>query len=216
VAKLSNGAEVMAEKVLVSVGRKPNSAGIGLEDVPVEIDARGFIVANDYLETNVPDVYAIGDVNGGLMLAHVASHEALVAVDNCLGLRRKRDLRFVPSCTYSHPEVASVGLNEEQALESGHRPIMGTYRFAALGKAVAMGDDVGYVQIVADEDTDLILGASMMGPRVTDLIHEIALAVQNKLTVSQLGECIHAHPTLAEAVMEAAHDVHRESVHVAR
>ena len=154
------------------------------------------------------------------MLAHVASHEAFVAVDNCLAARpedrRMRDLRSTPSCTYSHPEVASVGLNEEQAAEKGYQPVTGTYRFPALGKAIALGEGVGYVQIIADKETDLVLGASMMGPRVTDVIHEIGLAVQNGLTVAQLGNTIHAHPSLAEAVMEAAHDVHGESVHVAK
>jgi dihydrolipoyl dehydrogenase len=216
VAKLSDGAEVTAEKVLVSVGRRPNSAGLGLEDVGVEVDRRGFVVVDDYLETALPGVYAVGDVNGGIMLAHVASHEAFVAVDNCLGAGRKRDLRSTPSCTYSHPEVASVGLTEEQAIENGYQPVTGTYRFPALGKAIAMGEGVGYVQLVADKETDVLLGANMMGPHVTDVIHEIALAVQNGLTAAQVGETIHAHPTIAEAVMEAAHDVHGESVHTAQ
>ncbi len=216
VAKLSNGSEIAAEKLMVSVGRKPNSAALGLEAVGVETDGRGFIVVNDYLETTAPDIYAIGDVNGGLMLAHVASHEAFVAVDNCLGARRARDLRFTPSCTYSSPEVASVGLTEEQAAESGYQPITGTYRFAALGKAIAMGEDVGYVQLTADKETDLLLGANMMGPHVVDVIHEVAVALQNGMTVTKLGETIHAHPTIAEAVMEAAHDVHGECIHIAR
>ncbi len=216
VAKLSDGSEVTTEKVLVSVGRKPNTVDLGLEAAGVETDGRGYVVVNDYLETTAPGVYAIGDVNGGQMLAHVASYEAFVAVDNCLGERRLRDLRSTPSCTYSDPEVASVGLNEEQALENGYQPVTGTYRFAALGKALAMGEDTGYVQLVADKETDYILGASMMGPRVSDVIHEVALAVQNRLTVAQLAECIHGHPTIAEAVMEAAHDVHGESVHVAQ
>ncbi len=220
VARLADGSEVRAEKVLVSVGRKPNTAGLGLEAVGVQTDPRGYITVNEYLETTTPGIYAIGDVNGGIMLAHVASHEAFVAVDNCLaaGLedRRQRDLRSTPSCTYSHPEVASVGLNEERAAEQGFQPITGTYRFPALGKAIAMGEDVGYVQLVVDKETDTILGASMMGPHVTDVIHEVAIAVQNRLSVTQLGETIHAHPTIAEAVMEAAHDVHGESVHVAK
>jgi dihydrolipoamide dehydrogenase len=216
VAKLSDGSEVAAEKVLVSVGRRPNSSGLDLEQAGVQADARGFITVNERLETSVPGVYAIGDVNGGIMLAHVASHEALVAAENCLGGRRQRDLRFVPSCTYSHPEVASVGLSEEQAANQGYEAVTGTYRFPGLGKAIAIGEEVGYVQLVADRKTDLLLGASMMGPHVTDLVHEVAVALQNGLTVGQLGGTIHAHPTLAEAVMEAAHDVHGGSVHVAR
>jgi dihydrolipoamide dehydrogenase len=216
VAKLSDGTEVRAEKLLVSVGRRPNSKGIGLEEAGVETDGRGFVVVNDYLETNVPGVYAIGDLNGGMMLAHVASHEAFVAVDNALGERRMRDLRFTPSCTYTHPEVASVGLSEEQATENGYEPVTGSYRFSALGKAIAMGEEAGYVQLIADKKTDLLLGANMMGPHVTDVIHEIAVALQAGMTVTKVGETIHAHPTLAEAVMEAAHDVHGESVHIAR
>jgi dihydrolipoamide dehydrogenase len=109
-----------------------------------------------------------------------------------------------------------VGLNEEHALDYGYQPVTGTYRFAALGKALALGESAGYVQLVADGDTDLLLGASIMGPHATDVIHEIALAIQTGLTAKQLGETIHAHPTIAEAIMEAAHDLHGESVHVAR
>ncbi len=215
-AQLSDGQELTFAKILVSVGRRPNTSDIGLDVAEVELDDRGYVIVNDYLETNVPGIYAIGDVNGGLLLAHVASYEAWVAVDNCLGARRARDLRVVPSCTYSFPEVASVGLSEDRARERGYEPVTGTYRFAALGKALAMGEDTGYVQLVADRDTDLLLGASMMGPHVTDVIHEVALAVKNGLTVGQLGSTIHAHPTIAEALMEAAHDVHSESVHVER
>jgi dihydrolipoamide dehydrogenase len=215
-AKLSDGSEVTTDKILVSVGRKPNSAGIGLETVGAEVDPRGYIVVNDYLETTAPGVYAIGDVNGGMMLAHVASYEAFVAVDNCLGKRRARDLRSTPSCTYCTPEVASVGLKEDQAVESGYQPVTGTYRYAALGKAMAIGEETGYVQLVADKETDLLLGASIMGAHATDIIHEVAVAIQTGLTASQVGETIHAHPTIAEAIMEAAHDVHGESVHIAR
>jgi dihydrolipoamide dehydrogenase len=219
-AKLSDGSEITASKVLVSVGRKPNSAGIGLETVGVDVDARGYIVVNDYLETTAPNVYAIGDVNGGILLAHVASYEAFVAVDNALagdpGTRRARDLRSTPSCTYSHPEVASVGLSEDQATESGFTPVTGTYRFAALGKTMAMGEETGYVTLIADKETDVVLGASMMGAHVTDIVHEVAVAVQNGLTVKQLGDTIHAHPSVAEALMEAAHDVHGECVHIAK
>jgi dihydrolipoamide dehydrogenase len=219
-SRLSDGSEITAEKILVSVGRTPNTAGRGLETADIAVDSRGYVVVDDYLQTTSPSVYAIGDVNGGQMLAHVASYEAFVAVDNCLAAspeqRRKRDLRSTPSCTYSTPEVASVGLSEEQARDHGYEPVTGTYRFAALGKAMAMGEETGYVQLVADRQTGLLLGASMMGAHVTDVIHEVAVAVQNGLTVHQVGETIHAHPTIAEAVMEAAHNVHGESVHIAR
>jgi dihydrolipoamide dehydrogenase len=219
VARLSDGSEITAEKVLVSVGRTPNSADLGLDAVGVETDRRGYVVVDEELQTTVPGIYAIGDVNGGMMLAHVASYEALVAVDNCLAVdpaaRRTRDLRSTPSCTYSYPEVASVGMSEEQAVESGYQPVSGTYRLAALGKALAMGEDAGYVTVTADKETGLVLGASMMGAHVTDVIHEVAVAVHSGLTVEQLGQTIHAHPTIAEAVMEATHDVHGESVHIA-
>jgi len=214
--RLSDGQELTVTKILVSVGRRPNTRDIGLEAAGVEADERGYVIVNEFLETSTPGVYAIGDVNGGLLLAHVASYEAWVAAENCLGARRARDLRVVPSCTYSFPEVASVGLNEDRAAEAGYEPVTGTFRFGALGKALAMGEDVGFVQLVADKGSDLLLGASMMGPHVTDVIHEVAVAVRNGLTVRQLGGTIHAHPTIAEAIMEAAHDVHAESVHVAR
>jgi len=216
VAELSDGMEVTAEKMLVSIGRRPNTDDLGLETVGVQTDARGYIVVDEYLETTAPGVFAIGDANGGLLLAHVASYEAWVAVDNCLGNRRPRDLSVVPSGTFSIPEVASVGLTQDEAVELGFEAVTGTYRFASLAKSLALGEAVGYVQLVVDKKTDLLLGANMMGPHVTDLLHEVALAMQNGLTARQLGATIHAHPTVAEAVMEAAHDVHGESVHVSR
>ena len=214
-AVLTGGEQVTAERMLVSIGRRPNTEDIGLEAVGVEVDARGYIVVNDKLETTAAGFYAIGDANGGILLAHVASHEGLVAAENCLGGSRERELDLVPSATYTMPEVASIGLTEDQALEQGLKPVTGTFRFGSLGKAMALGETVGYVQIVADHDTDLVLGANMMGPHVTDLIHEVALAMRHRITARQLGDTIHAHPTMAEAVMEAAHDAHGESVHVA-
>ena len=214
-AKLDNGETITASKMLVSIGRSPNSKGIGLETVGVETDGRGYVVVNDKLETNVPDIYAIGDVNGGILLAHVASYEGLVAVENCLGGSKERDLKAVPSCVYTLPEIASIGLNEDQARDEGYEPVTGTFRMGALGKALAIGESQGYIQIVADHKTDRILGANMMGPHVTDLIHEIGLAINAGLTAKEVGETIHAHPTVAEAVMEALHDVHGEAVHVA-
>lgn len=214
-ANIEGGRQITAEKMLVSIGRQPNSKGIGLETVGVETDGRGYIVVNDKLETSAPNIYAIGDINGGIMLAHVASYEGLVAVENCLGGSVERDLKVVPSCIYTLPEIASIGLTEIQAKDEGFEPITGTFRLGASGKALAIGEAVGYIQIIADRNTDKVLGANMMGPHVTDLIHEIAVAVKNGLTVRQIGDTIHAHPTIGEALMEAAHDVHGESVHVA-
>ncbi len=214
-ANIEGGPQITAEKMLVSIGRQPNSQGIGLETVGVETDGRGYIVVNDKLETSAPNVYAIGDVNGGILLAHVASYEGLVAVENCLGGDVQRELKVVPSCVYTLPEIASIGLTEDQAKDEGYEPITGTFRLGAAGKALAIGEAVGYIQIVADRNTDKVLGANMMGPHVTDLIHEIAVAIKNDLTVKQIGDTIHAHPTIGEALMEAAHDVHGESIHVA-
>jgi dihydrolipoamide dehydrogenase len=214
-ANIEGGQQITAEKMLVSIGRQPNSKDIGLETVGVETDGRGYIVVNDKLETSAPNVYAIGDVNGGILLAHVASYEGLVAVENCLGGDVKRELKVVPSCIYTLPEIASIGLTEDQARDEGYEPVTGTFRLGAAGKALAIGEAVGYIQIVADRTTDKVLGANMMGPHVTDLIHEIAVAIKNDLTVRQIGDTIHAHPTIGEALMEAAHDVHGESVHVA-
>jgi len=213
-ANIEGGPQITAEKMLVSIGRQPNSAGIGLETVGVETDGRGYIVVNDNLETSAQNIYAIGDVNGGILLAHVASYEGLVAVENCLGGDVKRELKVVPSCIYTFPEIASIGLTEDQARDEGYEPVTGTFRLGSSGKALAIGEAVGYIQIVADHNTDKVLGANMMGPHVTDLIHEIGVAIKNDLTVKQIGDTIHAHPTIGEALMEAAHDVHGESVHV--
>ncbi len=212
---LEGGRTLTAEKMLVAVGRQPNTAGIGLETVGVAVDERGYILVNERLETSVPGIYAIGDVTGGFLLAHVASHEGLVAADNILGGNRERDLRYVPMCVYGLPELARVGLTEDDARDEGFRPVTGTFRFGALGKALALGEGQGYVQLVADHDTDRLLGAVMMGPHVTDVIHEVAVALEAGMSARRFGRIVHAHPTIAEAVMEAAQDVNGESVHVA-
>lgn len=212
---LEGGRTLTAEKMLVAVGRQPNTRDIGLETVGVAVDERGYIVVNERMETSVAGIYAIGDVTGGYLLAHVASHEGLVAVDNILGRERERNLRYVPMCVYALPEIARVGLTEDEARDEGFRPVTGTFRFGALGKALALGEGQGYVQLVADHDTDQLLGAVMMGPHVTDVIHEVAVALEAGMTARRFGEVVHAHPTIAEATMEAAHDVHGESVHVA-
>ncbi len=215
-ANVEGGEQITAEKMLVSIGRTPNSKNIGLEVLGIETDQRGYILVNEKLETAAANVYCVGDVNGGIQLAHVASHEGLVAVENCMGGDVKRDLRAVPSCIYTMPEIASIGLTEDQAKDEGFKPVTGSFRMAGLGKALAIGEDQGYIQIVADEDTDRVLGANMMGAHVTDLIHEIGLAIEQELKVEDIINMIHAHPTIAEGVLEAAEDVHGEAIHFFR
>jgi dihydrolipoamide dehydrogenase len=213
-ATLSNGQEIRAAQVLVSVGRSLNSEAIGLEVAGVEKGTRGEIVVNEMMETSLPGVYAIGDVTGKMMLAHVASRQGIVAVDNALGGSSRMDYGVVPAGIFTRPEVGSVGLREKQALEQGIRHKAGRFQYRGLGKAHAMGEITGMVKIVADEATDRVLGVHICGAHATDLIHEGALAIRMGCTAAQLGSMIHAHPTLAEALMEAAEDVHALAIHV--
>ena len=214
--ELTGGELVTCEKLLVSIGRSPNTPDLRLETAGVEVDGRGFIKVDENLRTTATGVYAIGDVTGGMLLAHVATHDGIMAAENCLGGTRVRDLHLVPRCIYTSPEVAAVGLSEDQAREEGREPITGTFRMGALGKALAMGESQGFIQVVADQRTDEILGASMIGPHVADVVHEVAAAMRAGLKTRELADMIHAHPTISEALMEAAADVHGESIHVAR
>jgi dihydrolipoamide dehydrogenase len=214
VATLSGGREITAEMVLVSIGRAMNSEDLGLDDVGVAVGKRGEIVADDKMETTVPGIYAVGDVTGTIMLAHVASHQGLVAVDNALGGNSRMDYAVVPSGIFTMPEIGSVGLREKQAVEKGLTCRIGRFPYRALGKAHAMGEITGMVKIIADEATDKVLGVHICGAHATDMVHEGALAIRMGATSQQLGAMIHAHPTLAEAIMEAAEDVHKMAVHV--
>ncbi len=213
VAKLSNNTEVKTERILVSIGRSMNSENLGLDDAGIVIGKRGEIMVNDKMETNVPGIYAIGDVTGNMMLAHVASHQGLAAVDNALGGDSRMDYNVVPAGIFTMPEIGSVGLREQQAIEKGIKYRVGRFPFRGLGKAHAMGEIVGMVKIIADEATDKVIGVHICGAHATDLIHEGALAMQMGTTSKQLGDMIHAHPTLSEALMEAAEDVHKMAIH---
>ena len=203
---------VEADLVLMATGRVPYTDGLGLDTVGIEMDRR-FVKANAKLETNIPGIYAIGDLIGGLQLAHKASAEGKVAVANALGHNEEMDYRAVPACVYTHPETASVGLNEAEAAKQGINVKVGRFPFRALGKALAIGERNGFVKIVADANSGIVLGAQMIGPRVTDLIAEAALAVQMKLTAKQLADTIHAHPTLAEPTQEAAEEILGLGIH---
>jgi dihydrolipoamide dehydrogenase len=213
--KLSSGDELEAEKLLVSIGRKFNSAGLGLEELGVEMDDRGRIMVNERMETNVPDVYAIGDVVGGILLAHTATFEGLVAAENATRGDAAIDYSVVPACIFTTPEIGSVGLNSDKAAEQGIEVNVSRFSFGALGKALAMGEDYGFVQLVIDAKTDKVLGAQVMGPHASDLVHEVAVAIKMGATAEDIASTIHAHPSLPEAIMEAAEASHGKAIHVA-
>lgn len=219
-ATLKDGTGVTVEKLLVSVGRSFNSQGIGLEKVGVHLGARGEIMVNDRLETNIPGVYAIGDVVGRSMLAHVASAQGKVAVDNILGRPRTMAYDAVPAGIFTLPEIGRVGLTEQQARErtqaSGGDIKVGRFRYAGIGKSHAVGDTTGMFKIIADARTGAILGVHIVGAHAADLIHEATLAMHLGATASQVAETIHAHPTLSEGFMEAAEDVEGLAIHLAR
>ncbi len=212
-ATLSDGKTIDAEKVLVSIGRSVNSKNIGLENVGVNTDKRGEIFVNEKMQTNVEGIYAIGDVVGGIMLAHLASKQGLVAAENATGGNAAIRYDVVPAAIFTSPEIASVGLREHQVKEKNIKYKVGRFQFRALGKAHAMGEISGLFKIISDEETDKILGAHIIGPHASDLIHEVAVAMEGGLTVNAIAHTIHAHPTLAEGVMETAEDVHGMAVH---
>ncbi len=213
---LSNGQEIKTEQVLISIGRSLNSESIGLETAGVSRGSRGEIVVNERMETSIPGIYAIGDVTGKILLAHVASHQGLVAAENALGGGSVMDYSTVPSAIFTMPEIGSVGLREKQAVERGLKYRVGRFQFRGLGKAHAMGEITGIVKVVSDADTDRILGVHICGAHATDLVHEGVLALKMGATARELGNMIHAHPTMAEAVMEAAEDIHGLSIHTLR
>jgi len=213
--KLSSGDELSAEKLLVSIGRKFNSAGLGLEDLGVEMDKRGCIIVDETMATNVDDIYAVGDVVGGILLAHTATFEGLVAAENATGGNATMKYDVVPACIFTTPEIGSVGLNTDRATEQGIEVTVSRFSFGALGKALAMGEDYGFVQLVIDAKTDKVLGAQIMGPHASDLVHEIAVAMHMGAKSADIANTIHAHPSLPEAIMEAAEAAHGKAIHVA-
>jgi dihydrolipoamide dehydrogenase len=212
--ELSSGDVLDAERLLVSIGRSFNSAGLGLENLGVGLDDRGRILVNEKMETNVSGIYAIGDVVGGMMLAHVATFEGLVAAENATGGSSKMDYRALPTCIYTRPEIGSVGLNTDKAAEEGIEVEVSRFSFGALGKALAMGEDRGFVQLVIDPETDKLLGAQIFGPHASDLIAEVTVAMKLGATADDIATTMHAHPSLPEAIMEAAEAVSGRAIHI--
>jgi dihydrolipoamide dehydrogenase len=200
------------DKVLVAVGRRSVSSGLGLEEVGVTTD-RGRILVNDRLQTNVPGIYAIGDVVGGMLLAHKASEEGVVAAENCMGHESRMVYTRIPAAVYASPEVATVGLSEDEVKKQGIEYKVGKFFFRANGKALSLGEGEGMVKIIADAKYGEVLGCHMIGPHVTDLIHEIVIGMEAEATVEMIGRAVHAHPTLSEVVKEAALDAIGQSLH---
>jgi dihydrolipoamide dehydrogenase len=209
---------IEADMVLVAVGVAPNTEGIGLEAAGVQTDRRGFITVDEHLHTNVPGVYAIGDVTGRLLLAHVASAQGIIAAETIAGHEtralRDADYAFMPRCTYCKPQVASMGYTEAQAKEKGYEIKIGKFPFVANGKALGLNEKEGFVKIIADAKYGEILGAHMVGPEVTELLPEFVLARTWELTTEEIARTVHAHPTLSEALMEAAHAVEGQAIHI--
>ena len=203
-----------AEKLLMAVGRRPLSEKIGLEGLGIATD-RGYISVDPYMRTNVPGVYAIGDVVPTPWLAHVASEEGIVAVEHMAG-KEARPLNYdqVPGCTYCLPEVASIGLTEAKARERGYDVAVGKFPFSAVGKARIINQASGFVKIVAEKKYDEILGVHIVGPKATELIAEAGAAMKLEATSEDLVRTIHAHPTLAEAMHEAAEAVGGHAIHI--
>jgi len=205
---------IEADVVLLGVGRKANTEGMNLEKIGVQMHRRGVQVADDTLRTHVPNIWAIGDVTGRIQLAHVASHEGIVAVTNAIkGQNKAVDYKVVPNCVYTSPEVASVGITEAEAKEKGYDVVVGKANFRIFGKAMATGEQDGFVKVVAEKKYGEVLGVHMIGAHVTDMIHEAAVAIKLEATIESIAETIHAHPTMAEAVLEAFEDAMGHAIH---
>lgn len=213
IAKLSSGDVLEASKALIAIGRVPNTKGIGLEEMNL-LNEKGFIKVNERMETAVPAIYAIGDAVGGMLLAHKASREGIVAAENIAGLSAEMKYDIVPRCIFTQPEVAAVGISEERAKESGTQVKVGKFPFSALGKAHAMDETEGIVKIITDASSGEILGIYIIGPNASDLIGEATLAMKLEATAEDVAGTIHAHPTLAEAIMEASHSVSGKAIHI--
>ncbi|MGD8472912.1 MAG: dihydrolipoyl dehydrogenase [Anaerolineae bacterium] len=206
--------QLEAEKVLVAIGVQPNSEDLGLEALGVALD-RGWVSVDGQMRTSTPGIWAIGDVTGKIPLAHVASAQGMVAAEDVGGLEPDPlDYRAMPGCTYCQPQAASFGLTEAEAREQGTPIQVGRFPFRVNGKALALGDHDGFVKLIVEEESGLLLGAHMVGPEVTELLPELVLARTAQLEPERIARSVHAHPTLSEVLMEAAHDVFGKPIHI--
>lgn len=225
ITKTENGTSVLvenekgeetleAEITLVAIGFKPNSKCIGLEEAGVELDKRGFVVIDDRMATTAPGVWAIGDLTGKLLLAHTASAMGLIAAENIAGQEeRKLDYRMIPRAVFSDPQVASFGYTEAQAKEAGFAVKTGRFNFMANGKALGLGAGTGFAKVIIDEKYGELLGATLVGPEVSELLPELVLAQANELTAEEIARSVHIHPSLSEAILEAAEAAMGHGIH---
>lgn len=210
--RLADGTELAPDTILLATGRRFNTEGLGLEELGVNLD-QGRILVDEHLRTDVPGIYAAGDVIGGWLLAHVAFAEGICAAEHALGRGSRMDYGVVPRCTFTLPEYAAVGVSEAEA-EAQHPIKVARFPFKSLGMGQCLGELEGLVKIIAQKETDQILGAHIIGPHAADMVHEIAVAMRGRLPSRVVMETIHAHPTLSEAVLEVAQALHGQAIHM--
>jgi dihydrolipoamide dehydrogenase len=216
--RLADGSVLRASSLLVSVGRVANTENLGLDRAGVKLDGHA-IAVNEFMETSAPGIHAIGDVTGKMSLAHVASAQGRIVVENLLAAktgapRQRMDYDAVPACVFTHPEIATVGLTEEEAARRGIPIRIGRFPFAAIGKALAMGETEGFVKLIADATSGRLLGGHIFGGHAAELIGQVTLAVRLGATAQQLTETIFAHPTLSEAILESAEGIFGKPTHI--
>ena len=206
---------IQAEQALVAIGFRPNSRDLGLEQLGVKLNDKGAIEIDDRMATNIPGIWAIGDVTAKLMLAHVGSAQGIICAENIAGVETiTLNYEMMPHATYCQPQVASFGLTETQAKERGLEVIIGRFPFQANGKALGLGDYTGWAKIITDAKYGEIIGAHLIGPEVTELLPELTIAQMMELTTAEISRNVHAHPTLSEALMEAAHAAEGHAIHI--
>jgi dihydrolipoamide dehydrogenase len=204
--------DLNVEKVLLAVGRKPFTEDLGLENIGI-ILKDGFVVVDEKMRTNVPNIYAVGDVTGGKQFAHIAFAEGIVVAENIFGMETAIDYTTVPMYAYTSPEIASIGLSEKKATKLRYKVSIGRFPYMANGRALTLGEREGFVKIISDRETDELLGIHILGGNATDLIGEAAIAIKLECTSEELSATIHAHPTLSETLMEAALAVSKKAIH---
>jgi len=214
IASLENGEIIQSQKALICIGRIPNTQNLGIEDLGIALTQKGGLDVDEKMETNIPGIHAIGDMNGQWQLAHVASFQGIVAAEAATGNKSfpiREDV--IPSCIFTSPPAATVGLSEKEALEKGYQVLTGQFPYKALGKAVAMGESEGLIKLITEKGTDRILGAHLLGEGSTDLVHEFAVAIQHALSARDLMRVIHSHPTYSETIPEVCESIYGIGIH---